>query len=31
MTTVKEQIPQDELQVALLMGLLFREITADLR
>ena len=27
MTTVKEQIPQDELQVALLMGLLFREIT----
>ena len=27
MTSVKEQIPQDELQVALLMGLLFREIT----
>jgi DNA-binding MarR family transcriptional regulator len=27
MTSVKEQIPQDEVQVALLMGLLFREIS----
>ena len=27
MTSVKEQIPQDELQVALLMGLLFRDIS----
>ena len=27
MTSVKEQIPRDELQVALLMGLLFRDIS----